>query len=271
MDKNVGYLEHINEYFNSGQWRDLITLMQHPTRLAVERPAGSANLLHEEWLGLLDQLNQLQRRFENAVKTNQSAVGFAFIEGALVRAVQDGDWVLLDEINLAPAEMLDCLSGLLDSEQGSVTLVERGDKTPLKRNPDFHLFAAMNPSTDVGKRELPVGLRNRFTEIYVPELDPGVNDSQLNPIRATDREDLAILVRAYLLPLNPSPTQVTTVVRLYAALRQAAVEGLVDGVGQKPHFSLRTLCRALVEAGRGYHGSTIRSLYEWKPANPATR
>ncbi|KER24406.1 hypothetical protein T265_07921 [Opisthorchis viverrini] len=262
MDKNVGYLEHINEYFNSGQWRDLITLMQHPTRLAVERPAGSANLLHEEWLGLLDQLNQLQRRFENAVKTNQSAVGFAFIEGALVRAVQDGDWVLLDEINLAPAEMLDCLSGLLDSEQGSVTLVERGDKTPLKRNPDFHLFAAMNPSTDVGKRELPVGLRNRFTEIYVPELDPGVNDSQLNPIRATDREDLAILVRAYLLPLNPSPTQVTTVVRLYAALRQAAVEGLVDGVGQKPHFSLRTLCRALVEAGRGYHGSTIRSLYE---------
>ncbi|GAA54864.1 midasin [Clonorchis sinensis] len=262
MDKNIGYLEHINEYFNSGQWRDLITLMQHPTRLAVERPAGSANLLHEDWLGLLDQLNQLQRRFENAAKTNQSAVGFAFIEGALVRAVQDGDWVLLDEINLAPAEMLDCLSGLLDSDHGSVTLVERGDKTPLKRNPDFHLFAAMNPSTDVGKRELPVGLRNRFTEIYVPELDPGINDSQLNPIRATDREDLAILIRAYLLPLNPSPTQLTTVVRLYAALRQAAVEGLVDGVGQKPHFSLRTLCRALVEAGRGYHGGIIRSLYE---------
>ncbi|KAG5454893.1 AAA ATPase midasin [Clonorchis sinensis] len=262
MDKNIGYLEHINEYFNSGQWRDLITLMQHPTRLAVERPAGSANLLHEDWLGLLDQLNQFQRRFENAAKTNQSAVGFAFIEGALVRAVQDGDWVLLDEINLAPAEMLDCLSGLLDSDHGSVTLVERGDKAPLKRNPDFHLFAAMNPSTDVGKRELPVGLRNRFTEIYVPELDPGINDSQLNPIRATDREDLAILIRAYLLPLNPSPTQLTTVVRLYAALRQAAVEGLVDGVGQKPHFSLRTLCRALVEAGRGYHGGIIRSLYE---------
>lgn len=26
--------------------------------------------------------------------------------------------------------------------------------------------------------------------------------------------------------------------------------------------SLRTLCRALIEAGRGYHGSILRSLYE---------
>lgn len=109
----------------------------------------------------------------------------------------------------------------------------------------------MNPSTDVGKRDLPVGLRNRFTEIYVPELNPGVmtgangvasgtdcmNTNRIqSEIESSDREDLCILTRAYLIALNPSPVHVTTVVRLYAALRQAAVEGLVDGVGQRPHF-----------------------------------
>ncbi|KAF5403822.1 hypothetical protein PHET_02306 [Paragonimus heterotremus] len=259
METNATFLGHINTCFNDGRWRELFTLMQHPSRLAVTRPETSAR---SDWFTFLQQLDSLQRRLEAVTKANQPSLGFAFIEGALVRALQDGDWVLLDEINLAPAEMFDSLSGLLDSERGSLTLVERGDKEPLKRSSDFHLFAAMNPSTDVGKRELPVGLRNRFTEIYVPELDPGLDDTDVDPIRAVNREDLATLIRSYLRALNPSPVQITSLVRLYAALRRAALEGLVDGVGQRPHFSLRTLCRALIEAGRGYHGSTVRSLYE---------
>ena len=41
-------------------------------------------------------------------------------------ALKAGDWVLLDEINLASAETLECLSGLLESTAGSVVLMERG-------------------------------------------------------------------------------------------------------------------------------------------------
>ncbi|KER33568.1 hypothetical protein T265_12603, partial [Opisthorchis viverrini] len=134
MDKNIGYLEHNNEYFNSGQWRHLITSMQHRNRLAVGCSARSANLLHEEWLGLSDQPNQLQRYLENAVNKDQSVVGFAFIECALVPAVQHGDW-----------EIFDCFSGLLDSDHGIVTPVERGDKTSIKRNSEFYLFAKSSP------------------------------------------------------------------------------------------------------------------------------
>ena len=33
-----------------------------------------------------------------------AGLSFSFVEGELVRAVREGDWVLLDEINLAPAE-----------------------------------------------------------------------------------------------------------------------------------------------------------------------
>ena len=47
-------------------------------------------------------------------------------QGTLVNAVRNGDWVLLDEINLASTETLECLSGLLESEEGSIVLVERG-------------------------------------------------------------------------------------------------------------------------------------------------
>lgn len=43
-----------------------------------------------------------------------------------MKALRNGDWVLLDEINLAAAETLECLSGLLESQAGSLMLTERG-------------------------------------------------------------------------------------------------------------------------------------------------
>ncbi len=43
-----------------------------------------------------------------------------------MKALRQGDWVLLDEINLATAETLECLSGLLETSSGSVVLLERG-------------------------------------------------------------------------------------------------------------------------------------------------
>lgn len=93
--------------------------------------------------------------------------------------------MLLDEINLASAETLECLSGLLESTTGSLTLLERGDSKPISRHPDFRLFACMNPATDVGKKELPAGLRNRFTEFFMEELN--------------NKQDLMIIINDYLL------------------------------------------------------------------------
>ena len=81
--------------------------------------------------------------------------------------------VLLDEINLASSDTLQRLCGLLDEPTGSLTLTERGDATAIKRHPNFRLFAAMNPATDAGKKDLPASIRCRFSEIYVDELlDP---------------------------------------------------------------------------------------------------
>ena len=103
-----------------------------------------------------------------------------------MKAIRNGDWVLLDEINLALAETLECLSGVLESSAGSVVLLDRGlvlgppqhhllpnqgleccdfffcrDLEPIVRHKDFHIFACMHPATDVGKKVLPPGICNR--------------------------------------------------------------------------------------------------------------
>ena len=36
------------------------------------------------------------------------------------------------------------------------------DVLPIVRHADFRLFACMNPATDVGKKDLPLGIRNRY-------------------------------------------------------------------------------------------------------------
>uniref|UniRef100_A0A671LK54 Midasin n=1 Tax=Sinocyclocheilus anshuiensis TaxID=1608454 RepID=A0A671LK54_9TELE len=171
--QNLTFLGHVQTCFRGKRWHDLLKLMDHVSAL-----------LQEQWEALALKLSQTQEQ----IRACESALVFAFVEGTLAQAVKKGEWILLDEINLAAAEMLECLSGLLEGSAGSLVLLDRGDTEPLVRHPDFHLFACMNPATDVGKRNLPLGIRNRFTELYVEELE--------------SESDLRILVSDYLKGLN---------------------------------------------------------------------
>jgi midasin len=61
-----------------------------------------------------------------------------FREGALVEAVRQGWWVILDELNLAPSEVLEALNRLLDDNR-EVNIVET--QTVIKAHPQFRIFA----------------------------------------------------------------------------------------------------------------------------------
>ncbi|GBG32276.1 Midasin [Hondaea fermentalgiana] len=188
-------------------------------------------------------------RFERQRKRVENSFAFSFEEGALVKAIRAGDWVLLDEINLASGETLERLSALLDDEDGTLSLTERGDLERVERHPDFRIFAAMNPATDVGKRDLPPALRSRFTELFVDEVE--------------DAADLQLVVGLYLDDI-PNPP-VHEIVDLYLTARKRANEQtLLDGANQPPRYSLRTLCRALLTTRvlltKGF--GLARALYE---------
>ena len=149
--------------------------------------------------------------------------------------------VLLDEINLASSDTLQRLCGLLDDPTGSLTLTERGDATAVERHPNFRLFAAMNPATDAGKKDLPSSIRSRYSEIYVDEL--------LDPV------ELRLVSSRYLggvLPISDKPPEhteiIVKVVEVYLQCRDLAEKVLADGGGHKPRYTLRTLSRALSAA-----------------------
>lgn len=95
---------------------------------------------------------------------------FAWKDGEFLRALQEGRWVLLDEMNLAPQAVLEGLNAVLD-HRGSVYIPELG-RTFVK-HPAFRIFAAQNPlSQGGGRKGLPKSFVNRFTKVYVDPLSP---------------------------------------------------------------------------------------------------
>ncbi|KAJ8315790.1 LOW QUALITY PROTEIN: hypothetical protein KUTeg_007940 [Tegillarca granosa] len=227
--ENTTFLGHIQQCFVKQNWSTMFTLIGHTVEPALKRyqTGKISSEMYDNWVNIKKRLQQLKLQ----VKETENVLAFAFIEGTLVQAIRYGDWVLLDEINLAAAETLDCLSGLLESRSGSVVLTERGDVEPIIRHDNFRLFACMNPATDVGKKDLSVGIRNRFTELYVDEL--------------LETQDLKILVNDYLRGLSLTGSQLNGIVKFYTVVRDESIKHLTDGTGHRPHFSLRTLCRAL--------------------------
>lgn len=256
VEPNRKYLSNIALCFNQQRYTDLVKMMHVSYQAAVSRlnkdiddknasieKIEKAKEFKTRWLVIGEKLQKLSLQLKQ-----KNALAFAFIEGSLVQAVEKGYWVLLDEINLANAETLECLSGLLEGKDGSICLLERGDKQSVKRHPNFTLFACMNPSTDVGKKDLPAGLRNRFTEFFVDEL--------------TEKSDLLLLVNSYLEAMSLKDRELNKIVDFYLKIRKDTITTLSDGLGHKPHYSLRSLCRALIIASKNPCGTFKRSLYE---------
>ncbi|CAG9805676.1 unnamed protein product [Chironomus riparius] len=241
--KNEKFLSHVASCINRGDYSILIKLMlkviSNAYKILQDKKNDSDFI---RWQNLEKKLKKLDQQLKHSVN-----LSFAFITGSLVNCIKNGDWVLLDEINLASTETLECLSTILEAD-GSIILLERGDFVPIKRHPNFRIFACMNPSTDVGKKDLSVGIRNRFTEFFVDEL--------------TVEKDLLILVGDYLSNTGIEKSRIHKAVQLYMELRNLSQLELNDGLGNKPVFSLRTLCRALRTCAKNLCGSTERNLYE---------
>jgi midasin len=178
------------------------------------------------------------RELDSQLASKSDAFAFKFVEGSIVKAVRNGDWVLLDEINLATPDTLEALVDLLGGTSNntpSLLLTETGNLERITAHPNFRVFAAMNPATDIGKKDLPLGIRSRFTELYVDSPD-------------RDRKSLLSIVQSYL-PDDLSRHLIGDVTELYCDIQKLSdANSLVDGAGQKPHFSLRTLTRTLTYA-----------------------
>ncbi|XP_057850180.2 midasin isoform X2 [Cryptomeria japonica] len=251
-EQNMQFLGRIQQFVEKKKWDQLLKAFQ----IAVDKVAKLVESESSQYVGLQPTVGNggekntrkrkksidrevlekwrefsfILHRAQRQIEASKSSFAFSFVEGELVKAMRNGHWILLDEVNLASPETLQRLSGVLEGDKSSLCLTEKGDVKYVTRHPDFRIFACMNPATDVGKRDLPFSIKKRFTEFFVDEL--------------LNAEDLSLFVNQYLEGMLPS-LPVDDIVKFYKEARRESESRLLDGANQKPQYSLRSLARAL--------------------------
>jgi midasin len=99
-------------------------LAKHAVDSAIKKTKSDRTKtgLFKDWL----KLKQYTRQIEQHIEQASNKFTFKFFEGALTKSIVNGDWVILDEINLASSETLQFLGTLLDDEDSSIVLYEKG-------------------------------------------------------------------------------------------------------------------------------------------------
>ncbi|UKJ88720.2 hypothetical protein MACJ_001965 [Theileria orientalis] len=131
-----------------------------------------------------------------------------FEYGTLVVAMKYGYWVILDELNLASSEILECLNRILDDNR-EIYISETNET--IKCHEDFMIFATQNPSDSIygGRKQLSRAFTNRFIQLFFDEIS---------------NDDLkTILHKRCLIPLTKSEI----VVDLYQKIRNVTINSIL--------------------------------------------
>ncbi|KAG5506394.1 hypothetical protein JKF63_05897 [Porcisia hertigi] len=242
-EKNAPFLNVLQQSVHARRWDRTLTQV---IKGCISFKAKSAKVeydvsMHQQWELLEQKANELL----DTVQKTRANFAFHFEEGSLVKAWREGHWILLDELNLASTEVLERVSSVL-GDVDRLFLTDKDSSEPIMRHKNFHVFANMNPPTDVGKKDLPPSLRSRFVEYYVSE--------------PFNRNDISIVVREYIGFLT-ADAKVDEITNFFLDCVNNAKTKLcaLDGESKAPSFSLRTLTRALsyVRRATPLYGFTI--------------
>lgn len=116
------------------------------------------------------RISRLQGMCSSSERSCLTAGRFEWVDGALCRAMENGDWVLLDNANLCNPTVLDRLNSVLE-QNGVLYLNECGGVTReprvIKPHPEFRLFLSYNSQYG----EVSRAMRNRGLELFLlPEV-----------------------------------------------------------------------------------------------------
>ena len=150
-------------------------------------------------------------------------------DGALVHAARHGYVYVADEPNLSHSGIVERLNSALDDERALVLAEKDGERVPL--HPNTRVVATMNPvdADHLNRNPLSPALRNRFTQIQVPELD--------------DPDEHRLILQGRCRTQAMESAQVDALVDLHARICAGFAAGQEIGLGlfEPPILTLRQL------------------------------
>lgn len=122
-------------------------------------------------------------------------------DGILLQAMKRGDWLIVDEINVALPEILFVLHSLLDDDK--YVVVASNDGKVVRPHEDFRFFATMNPVDEyAGTKDLNKAFKSRFGVILnvsypdpIVEVQIVAGKTGIDPAVAASMVDVATKIR----------------------------------------------------------------------------
>ena len=177
---------------------------------------------------------------------------FEWKDAEFLHAMNNGHWVLLDEMNLASQSVLEGLNAVLDHR--NTVYIPELDRS-FTAHPEFRVFAAQNPyHQGSGRKGLPKSFLNRFTKVYIDPL--------------TDDDVKVIASHAF--PSVPLPL-IQEMVSFNSHLQREINEGTFGHLGSPWEFNLRDILRwsTLVQKKGVVHpGNFVNTLFTCRFRSP---
>ena len=153
--------------------------VRHGIPCMLEGETATAKTTAILWLAMMARQNairvnlsgqtdtgELVGRFIPSTQSGENRPAWEFSEGYIPRALRNGWWVILDEVNLAEPQVLERLNPVLELPP-TLVLTEHdgrrfgsGGDVPISAN--FRLFGTMNPSEYAGRATLSPAFRDRW-------------------------------------------------------------------------------------------------------------
>jgi MoxR-like ATPase len=186
-------------------------------------------------------------RWDDEGQERGNSTTFAFVESRLVRAMREGDWVLMDRVDAAPPEVMERLNPLLEDEP-TLNLLELGTGEELSRDsgihPNFRIFlSAAGSRGNRSANKLSAAFRNRVLPLWLPVLDDSLADVAAGE-QGMQTHDAFVIALAQLPEIPGSAKLAELLLRLHASGQRRLEAKEITTVGGAC-LTFRTLLRTL--------------------------
>ncbi|CAF3100629.1 unnamed protein product, partial [Rotaria sp. Silwood2] len=152
---------------------------------------------------------------------DKSEIAFAFVESEFVEAIREGWWILLDNVNSAPPEVLERLNSLTE-DNPMLSLYEKSNGQILTQkngiHQNFRLFTTANLNR-IHSNKLSSAFLNLVIKIWLPMIDAYID------INSPDSNDLYDLICAQLADVSAGKDLAKLLLLTHATVKKSVKEG----------------------------------------------